>query len=76
MKEGPKTLFIQKVIFDSSDHPFLAGCNLDLFSDLNGYVLASDVFVNSLPVVGLKSFGLSPEKFLTLELSDVKEEFY
>ena len=55
---------------------FLMGYKLDLFSDLNGYVLASDVFVNSLPVVGLKSFGLSPEKFLTLELSDVKEEFY
>ena len=66
-----KKLFLNPVVI-----LFLAGCNLDLFSDLNGYVLASDVFVNSLPVVGLKSFGLSPEKFLTLELSDVKEEFY
>jgi hypothetical protein len=25
MKEGPKTLFIQKVIFDSSGHPVFGG---------------------------------------------------
>jgi hypothetical protein len=38
-------------------------------------VLASDVFVDSLPVAGSKAFGLSPGKSLTLELSDVKEEY-
>jgi hypothetical protein len=39
-------------------------------------VLASDVFVDGLPVAGIKAFGLSPGKSLTLELSDVKEEYF
>ena len=37
--------------------------------------VASDVFVDSLPVVRVKAFGLSPGKSLTLELSDFKEIF-
>ena len=39
-------------------------------------VLTSDVFVDSLPVVGLKVFGLSPGGNFILELSNVKEEFF
>jgi hypothetical protein len=39
-------------------------------------VLASDIFVDSLPVVRVKISGLSPEKSLTPELSDFKENFF
>ena len=39
-------------------------------------VLASDVFVDSLPVIRLKVFGLSRGESLILELSDVKEDFF
>jgi len=39
-------------------------------------VLASDVFVDRLHVVGVKAFRLSPAKSLNLELSDVEEDFY
>jgi hypothetical protein len=39
-------------------------------------VLASDVFVDSLPVIGLKVFGLSRGGSLILELSDVVEDFF
>ena len=39
-------------------------------------VLASDVFVDRLHVVGVKTFRLSPAKSLNLELSDVEEEFF
>jgi hypothetical protein len=35
-------------------------------------ILTSDVFVYSLPMVGLKVFGLSLEKSLILNLSDVR----
>lgn len=38
--------------------------------------VVSDVFVDSLPVVRVKAFGLSPGKSLTLELSDFKEIFF
>ncbi len=56
----------------------LSRISIELKNDQVTYqdVLASDVFVNSLPVVGLKAFGLSPGKSLILELSDVKEEFF
>ena len=39
-------------------------------------VLASDVFLDSLHVVGVKVWGLSPGKRLTPEFSDVKEDFF
>ena len=39
-------------------------------------VLASDVFANGLPVVGLKAFGLKPGTHLKIELSDVQREFF
>jgi hypothetical protein len=39
-------------------------------------VLASDVFANGLPVVGLKAFGLKPGAHLKIELSDVQREFF
>jgi hypothetical protein len=56
----------------------LSRISIELKNDLVSYqnVLASDVFVDSLPVVGNKTIGLSPEKSLTLELSDVKEEYF
>ncbi len=56
----------------------LSRISIELKNDQVTYqdVLASDVFVDSLPVVGLKAFGLSPGKSLILELSDVKEEFF
>lgn len=49
-----------------------------LKNDLVTYqdVLASDVFVDDVPVVGLKAFGLVPGKNLNLELSDVKREYF
>ena len=39
-------------------------------------VLASDVFADGLPVVGLKAFGLNPGADLEIELSDVQREFF
>ena len=39
-------------------------------------VLASDVFANGLPVVGLKAFGLKLGTHLKIELSDVQREFF
>ena len=39
-------------------------------------VLASDVFADGLPVVGLKAFGLKPGAHLRVELSDVQREFF
>jgi len=39
-------------------------------------VLASDVFANGLPVVGLKAFGLKPGTHFKIELSDVQREFF
>lgn len=56
----------------------LSRIGIELKNDQVTYqdVLASDIFVDSIPVVGLKAFGLSPGKGLTLELSDVKEEFF
>ena len=39
-------------------------------------VLASDLFANGLPVVGLKAFGLKPGTHLKIELSDVQREFF
>ncbi len=51
---------------------------IELTNDQMNYqdVLVSDVFVNDIPVVELKAFGLSPGKNLMLELSDVKQEFF
>ena len=51
---------------------------IELKNDQVNYqdVLVSDVFVNDLPVVELKAFGLSPGKNLLLELSDVKQEYF
>ena len=56
----------------------LSRIGIELKNDQVTYqnVLASDVFVDSLPVVGVKAFGLSPGKTLMLELSDVKEDFF
>lgn len=55
----------------------LSRIGIELKNDQIAYqsVLASDVFVDDLPVVGLKAFGLSPGKSLILELSNVKQEF-
>ncbi len=39
-------------------------------------VLASDAFVDELPVVGIKAFGLKPRAHLEIELSDVQREFF
>lgn len=56
----------------------LSRIGIELKNDQVTYqnVLASDVFIDSLPVVGLKAFGLGPGKSLVLELSDVKEEYF
>jgi len=56
----------------------LSRIGIELKNDQVTYqnVLASDVFLDSLPVVGVKVLGLSPEKSLTPELSDVKEDFF
>jgi len=56
----------------------LSRIGIELKNDQVTYqdVLVSDVFVDSLPVVGVKAFGLSPGKSLMLELSDVKEDFF
>ena len=55
----------------------LARIGIELKNDQVTYqnVLASGIFVDRLSVVGVKIFGLSPGKSLTLELSDVKEDF-
>jgi hypothetical protein len=39
-------------------------------------ILASDVFADGLPVVGLKAFGLKPGSHLKIILSDVQREFF
>ncbi len=39
-------------------------------------VLASDVFADGLPIVGLKALGLKPGADLKIELSDVQREFF
>ena len=39
-------------------------------------VLASDVFADGRPIVGLKAFGLKPGAHLKIELSDVQREFF
>ena len=39
-------------------------------------ILASDVFADGLPVVGLKAFGLKPGAHLNIILSDVQREFF
>jgi len=39
-------------------------------------ILASDVFADGLPVVGLKAFGLKPGAHLKIILSDVQREFF
>jgi len=39
-------------------------------------VLASDVFADGRPIVGLKTFGLKPGAHLKIELSDVQREFF
>jgi len=39
-------------------------------------VLASDVFADGLPTVGLKAFGLKAGANLKIELSDVQREFF
>lgn len=39
-------------------------------------ILASDVFADGLPVVGVKAFGLKPGADLKIELSDVQREFF
>lgn len=39
-------------------------------------ILASDVFADGLPVVGLKAFGLKPGANLEVVLSDVQREFF
>jgi len=39
-------------------------------------VLASNVFADGLPVVGMKAFGLKPGAHLDIELSDVQREFF
>ena len=51
---------------------------IELINDQVSYqnVLVSDAFVNDLPVVDLKAFGLGPGKRLLLELSDVKKEYF
>ncbi len=56
----------------------LSRIGIELKNDQVNYqdVLVSDVFVNDLPVVELKAFGLGPGKSLQLELSDVKQEFF
>ena len=56
----------------------LSRIGIELKNDQVTYqnVLASDVFLDSLPVVGVKALGLSPEKSLTPELSDFKEDFF
>lgn len=56
----------------------LSRIGVELKNDQVNYqdVLVSDVFVNDLPVVELKAFGLSPGKTLQVELSDVKQEFF
>jgi hypothetical protein len=52
----------------------LSGIGIGLKNDQVTYldILTSDVFVYSLPMVGLKVFGLSLEKSLILKLSDVR----
>jgi hypothetical protein len=70
---------INKVVESKYFQKFeLLGIGLELKNYQVSYqdLLASDVFVDSLPVVGINAFGLSPEKSLTLELSHVKEEFF
>jgi hypothetical protein len=56
----------------------LSRIGIELKNDQVTYqdVLASDVFVDSLPVVGVEAFGLSPGKSLIIELSNVKEEYF
>jgi hypothetical protein len=56
----------------------LSRIGIELKNDQVTYqnVLASDIFVDRLPVVGVNALGLSPGKSLTLELSDVKEDFF
>ena len=39
-------------------------------------VLASNVFADGRPIVGLKAFGLKPGAHLKIELSDVQREFF
>ena len=39
-------------------------------------VLASDVFADGRPIVGLKTFGLKPGAHLKIEFSDVQREFF
>ena len=56
----------------------LSRIGIELKNDQVTYqdVLASDVFVDNLPVAGSKAIGLSPGKNLLIELSDVKEEYF
>ena len=56
----------------------LARIGIELKNDQVTYqnVLASDYFVDSLHVVGVKVWGLSLGKTLTPELSDVKDFFF
>jgi hypothetical protein len=51
---------------------------IELINDQVTYqnVLASDVFVDRLHVVGVKAFRLSPAKSLNFEFSDVEEDFF
>lgn len=39
-------------------------------------ILASDVFADGLPIVGLRTFGLKPGSHLKIILSDVQREFF
>jgi hypothetical protein len=39
-------------------------------------ILASDVFADGMPIVGLKTFGLRPGSHLKIILSDVQREFF
>ena len=56
----------------------LSRIGIELKNDQVTYqnVLASDIFVDSLHLVGVKVWELSLGKSLTPELSDVKENFF